>query len=78
MAATATQHPAPLLLTGLDPDRRYRLTEEMPLGPAGADLTGTWSADGAGLGGRVLATSGIALPVLDPEEARVLRLVAVG
>ena len=29
-------------------------------------------------GGRVLATSGIALPVLDPEEARVLRLVAVG
>ena len=29
-------------------------------------------------GGRVLATSGVALPVMDPEEARVLRLVAVG
>ena len=78
VAATATQHPAPLRLTGLDPDRRYRLTEEMPRGPVGADLTGTWSADDAELSGRVLATSGIALPVLDPEEARVLRLVAVG
>ena len=78
MAATATQHPAALRLTGLDPDRRYRLTEEMPRGPVGADLTGTWAADDAELGGRVLATSGIALPVLDPEEARVLRLVAVG
>jgi alpha-galactosidase len=29
------------------------------------------------LGGRVLATVGVALPVLDPEEARVLRVVAL-
>jgi alpha-galactosidase len=78
VAATATQHPAPLRLTGLDPDRRYRVTEEMPRGPGGADLTGAWSAHGTELTGRVLATAGIALPVLDPEEARVLRLVAVG
>jgi len=74
--ATATQHPAPLRLTGLDPDRTYHLVEELPRGAGGADLAGTWAADGAALPGRVLAASGVALPVLDPEEARVLRLVA--
>ena len=77
VAATGTQHPAPLLLTGLDPDRTYRLSEELPPAPGGADLSGTWSARGAELGGRVLATVGVALPVLDPEEARVLRLVTI-
>ena len=75
VAATATQHPAPLRLTGLDPDRTYRLSEELPP-TGGADLSGGWSASGAVLGGRVLATTGVALPVLDPEEARVLRVVA--
>ena len=78
VAATATQHPSPLRLTGLDPDQRYRVTEEMPRGPGGADLTGAWSVHGTESTGRVLATVGLALPVLDPEEARVLRLVAVG
>lgn len=77
VAATETQHPAPLLLSGLGPDRTYRLSEELPSAPGGADLSGTWSARGAELGGRVLATVGVALPVLDPEEARVLRLVAL-
>ncbi|NPC45187.1 alpha-galactosidase [Nocardioides sp. zg-1230] len=77
VAATSTQHPAPLRLAGLDPDRHYRLAEEMPRG-VGADMTGGWSADGAELSGRVLATSGIALPVMHPEESRVLRLVAMG
>lgn len=77
VAATATQHPAPLRLTGLDPDRRYRVTEEMPRGPGGADLTGAWSAHGTEPTGRVLASAGVALPVLDPDEARVLRLVAL-
>ena len=67
-----------LLLTGLDPDRTYRLSEEMPPPPGGADLSPTWSADGAVLTGRALGTAGVALPVLDPEEARVLHLVAVG
>lgn len=76
VAATATQHPAPLRITGLDPDRRYRLTEQAPPPAGGADLTHAWSAHGTELTGRVLAATGIALPVLDPEEARVLRLVA--
>lgn len=77
VAATATQHAAPLRLTGLDPGRRYRVTEEMPRGPGGPDLTGAWAAHGTESTGRVLATVGLALPVLGPEEARVLRVVAV-
>ena len=73
VAATETQHPARLRLTGLDPARTYRLTEALPP-PPGADLAPTWAADGAVLTGRALATVGVGLPVLDPEEARVLRL----
>jgi alpha-galactosidase len=76
VAATATQHPARLRLTGLDPGRSYRLAEEMaPSG--GADLTGAWSAHGVEATGRSLSTLGVALPPLDPEEARVLRVTAV-
>ena len=75
VAATATQHPAPLRLPGLDPDRSYRLSEELPPS-GGADLSGGWSASGTVLGGRVLATAGVALPVLDPEEVRVLHVGA--
>ena len=77
VAATATQHPAALRLTGLDPDRLYGLVEELPPGPGGADLSGSWAASGAVLPGRVLARAGVALPVLAPEEARVLHLVRV-
>ncbi|HEY0646115.1 MAG TPA: alpha-galactosidase, partial [Nocardioides sp.] len=77
VAATATQHPAPLRLTGLDPDRGYRLAEQAPPPSNAPDLSDAWSADGVELTGRVLATSGIALPVMDPEQARVLRLVSL-
>lgn len=77
VAATATQHPAALRLTGLDPDLRYRLTEEVPPDPGGPDLTDAWSADGTVLSGRALAGAGVALPVLLPEDARVLRLEAL-
>ncbi|RYB94972.1 alpha-galactosidase [Nocardioides oleivorans] len=77
VASTDTQHPAALRLTGLDPDRHYRLTEELPPVAGGADLTDGWSASGATLTGRVLAVAGVALPVLHPEEARVLRVHAV-
>lgn len=77
VASTQTQHPAPLRLTGLDPDRRYRLTEALPRGEGGADLAGPWSVDGTVVTGRVLAAAGVALPPMDPEEARVLRVVAV-
>ena len=76
VAQTETQHPAPLRLTGLDPALTYDLTEELPPSAGGADLTGSWSASGVGLDGHVLTRVGVALPVLAPEEARVLRAVA--
>ncbi len=76
VASTATQHPAPLRLSGLDPDRSYRLSEELPPATARADFTGRWSASGTCVPGRLLAEVGVALPVLDSEEARVLRAVA--
>ena len=53
------RHPAPRSPAAHRPRPRppYRLSEELP--PAGgADLSGGWSASGAVLGGRVLATSG--------------------
>lgn len=77
VAATATQHPAALRLTGLDPDRAYELSEELPPDPGCVDLSGRWSATGTVLTGRVLAELGVVLPALLPEEVRVLRVVAV-
>ena len=44
-------------------------------GGLGTDLRRTRGVWGPSI---MLATVGVALPVLDPEEARVLRLVAVG
>ena len=67
VAATATQHPAPLRLAGLDPDRTYRLVEEVP--PA------RWRrphrrlvGGGHRARGRVLATAGVALPCSTPRR----------
>ncbi len=80
VASTATQHPAPLRLTGLNPAATYRVNEVTATADQhGADLT-PWWAEGTGLvlGGRALATAGVALPVLAPETARVLRAVARG
>ncbi|MBC2932850.1 alpha-galactosidase [Nocardioides sp. zg-1228] len=74
VGATATQHLAPLRPTGLDPARIYRLTEQLPPPPGGADLTDAWAPDGVELPGRALQEAGVALPVLGPEEARVLRV----
>ncbi|KQV71339.1 hypothetical protein ASC64_04670 [Nocardioides sp. Root122] len=79
VASPATQHPAPLRLTGLDPDRSYRLADVTATHDQhDADLRPWWVASGDHvLPGRVLATSGVALPVMAPETARVLRLTAV-
>jgi alpha-galactosidase len=80
VASTATQHPASLRLTGLDLDRAYRLTDQTIAGDAGqpvADNAPWWAAgDGLVVSGRALAVAGVALPVLDPESALVLRAVA--
>ncbi len=67
----ATQHLAPVRLEGLDPDRRYRVTDEAPegghhsldLAPRRLDVV---------MSGRVLGEVGVRLGVVAPETARVL------
>jgi alpha-galactosidase len=79
LAASATTTPAPLRLTGLDPDRRYAVrwlkVGEDGLGPMKAPPP--WLADGVTLTGTQLAGHGIAMPVLNPEHALLLECVAV-
>ena len=80
VAATATQHPAPLRLTGLDPDRSYRLSDETATADRHAADLAPWWAAGSGqvVAGRALAVAGVTLPVLGPESALVLHVVASG
>ncbi len=80
IASSQTTSPLPVLLPGLDPDRHYRITAEGPRDPAvgGADLSDSWLDDGGvTLPGRALLSTGLQLPVLLPESARVLRVEAV-
>ena len=78
VASPATQHPAPLRLTGLDPDANYRLSEVTATADQHSADLAPWWAQGRGqvLTGRVLATAGVALPVLAPETALVIRAAA--
>lgn len=85
LAAPQAALPAPARVPGLDPARSYRVTH-VDLG-AGAPLTvgdapPAWWADVlAGrdvvLPGAVLAQTGLARPLLAPQQAAVLHLVAV-
>lgn len=76
VAATATQHPAHLRLTGLDPDRSYRLTDETATADQhAADLSTWWAAaPGRVVTGRALAGAGVSLPAMSPETALVLHV----
>ncbi len=68
---SATQHLAPVRLEGLDPGRRYRVTDETPTdGQHGLDLAPR--RIDAVLPGRVLGSVGVRLGVTAPETARVL------
>ena len=71
--------PAPVLLPGLDPDRRYRVTP-LPLGGGHHGVARSappwWDAGGATLTGRALEVVGLRLPVLDPEQAVLVELTA--
>ncbi|MCY7402093.1 MAG: alpha-galactosidase [Nocardioides sp.] len=80
VAATETQHPSALRLTGLDPDSTYRLSEVTATADQhGADLAPWWAeGDGLDLAGRSLMSAGVSLPVLAPETARVLHAVVQG
>lgn len=72
--------PAPLRFPGLDPERRYRVTVlDLGAGPAVLqDAPPPWFAAGeAALPGAVLAETGLAMPLLQPGNAVVLRVAAV-
>ncbi|MRX42204.1 alpha-galactosidase [Agromyces kandeliae] len=70
--------PPAVRMPGLDPDAEY-LVRRVDLGPVRTiqDTDPPWFADGAvRLPGRVLAEVGLPMPLLAPEQALVLELVA--
>ncbi len=77
LATSVAEAPAPARLPGLDPDRVYR-AEPVSVGGAPRAMHAAppgWLADGAvELSGRALEAAGLAMPVLAPEQALVLRL----
>ena len=74
VASTATQHPAPLRLSGLDPDRDYTLRSVAPTRhPHRSDLAESWlDGDGVRVSGALLLHAGVRLPVTTPEQTYVL------
>ena len=72
--------PAPLVLPGLDPARRYRV-EHLPLPDEAAErgrsrVLPEWLRDGITVTGRDLAVLGMQLPVMNPESAFLVHLTA--
>jgi alpha-galactosidase len=80
VAATRDASPPTATLPGLDPRREYRVTP-LRLGAwprTLQDAPPPWWADGSvTLGGGVLGTVGLPMPLLAPEQALVLEVVAV-
>ena len=74
--STATQTPTPVVLPGLDPARRYAVSEVTPPGhQAVGHLGSTWlDGDPLPASGRALTHLGVLLPVTLPETARVLHI----
>lgn len=84
VAATATQHPYPVRLAGLDRRLRYRLVDETPPGQHSIDQGsagggGLWTSEPEGitLPGSVAARAGVRLPATAPDTARVWHAVAL-
>jgi alpha-galactosidase len=83
MASSKVWPPEPVLLPGLDPDRRYRLTLDGPI-TSGDGIATRWGAPlewlefgGAEVSGRALATVGVALPELFADRAVLVRAIVV-
>ena len=78
LATSPAMVPGAMRLPGLDPDRTYRVVA-VPLagGPSFAHVEPPgWLEGGATLTGRALGAAGLQMPVLAPEQALVLHLVA--
>jgi len=80
LASSAVAVPPPLRFPGLDADRAYRL-EPLTLGGAPhaiQDAPPAWLAEGGiTITGRLLADLGVPVPLLGPEQALLLRALAV-
>ena len=80
LATAVVAVPPPLRFPGLDPDRRYRV-EPLSLGGvphAVQDAPPAWLANGGiTITGRLLADLGVPVPLLGPEQALLLRAVAL-
>ncbi|RLK22614.1 alpha-galactosidase [Micromonospora sp. M71_S20] len=80
LATSVTQTPGPVRLPGLDPHRRYAVRPVAGV-PEPATLQRTapgWLADGGvTLGGAVLASVGLQMPALHPEQTVLLEVTAV-
>ena len=77
--SSLTRSPLPVVLPGLEPERRYSVS---PLGPRGSGQLSApeWSWMRTGelvLPGSVLVRSGIRVPLMRPESAWVLRVEAL-
>lgn len=78
LATSARAVPAPLRLPGLEPEHSYRI-ERLGPAPAYGSLTTGWLEDGSvEASGLVLVRVGVAMPVLLPETALLLKAVAIG
>ena len=75
MARPAAWPPPRLRLPGLDPDRRYRVTELAPGAPVPAGQRPPWLDAGVVATGRVLHVHGIEAPSLDPDRTALFHVV---
>jgi alpha-galactosidase len=77
LAGSTAESPAPARLAGLDPERRYAVAP-LPVGGEPATMQAAppdWMAGGGlVLSGRTLESVGLAMPVLEPEQALVIEL----
>ncbi|MCW2721475.1 alpha-galactosidase [Pseudonocardia sp.] len=79
LATTVDAIPPRLLLPGLDPARTYRVRASTEVGDVGASGRSQtpWLEKGVELPGAVLAHIGLAAPLLNPDQAVLLHVVAV-
>jgi alpha-galactosidase len=77
LATSADEVPGPARLPGLDPDRSYRVAAVPLAGGPGfqQEQPPGWMADGGVvMNGRALATAGLQMPGLLPEQALLLEV----
>jgi alpha-galactosidase len=78
VASSFAEHPGRVQFPGLDPERRYRVRVAFPSGshPFIQRQAPGWLATGFEATGLALAAVGLPMPILNPEQAIVLEIVA--